>query len=75
VIVAALDGGLACAALNHRCTTDPAVLDGMIARGWTMAGEAATRVFACVPVPERPRDRNVDQAIHAGAFHDQRASR
>ena len=35
---------------NHRYTIDPAVLDGMIARGWTMEGEAATRVFACVPV-------------------------
>jgi uncharacterized delta-60 repeat protein len=34
---------------NHRYTTDPAVLDAMIAQGWTMEGEAATRVFACVP--------------------------
>ena len=37
---------------NHRYTTDPAVLDAMIAQGWTMEGEAATRVFACVPAPE-----------------------
>ena len=36
---------------NHRYTTDPAVLDAMIAQGWTMEGEAATRVFACVPTP------------------------
>jgi hypothetical protein len=35
---------------NHRYTTDPAVLDAMIAQGWIMEGEAATRVFACVPV-------------------------
>ena len=34
---------------NHRYTTDPAVLDAMIAQGWTMEGETATRVFACVP--------------------------
>ena len=36
---------------NHRYTTDPAVLDAMIAQGWIMEGEAATRVFACVPAP------------------------
>lgn len=35
---------------NHRFTTDAAVLDTMIAQGWIMEGEAATRVFACVPV-------------------------
>jgi len=35
---------------NHRYTTDPAVLDAMIARGWVMEGEAATRVFACAPL-------------------------
>ena len=34
---------------NHRYTTEPAVLDAMIAQGWVMEGEAATRVFACVP--------------------------
>ena len=34
---------------NHRYTIDPAVLDAMIAQGWAMEGEAATRVFACVP--------------------------
>ena len=34
---------------NHRYTTEPAVLDTMIAQGWVMEGEAATRVFACVP--------------------------
>ena len=34
---------------NHRYTTEPAVLDAMIAQGWIMEGEAATRVFACVP--------------------------
>jgi uncharacterized delta-60 repeat protein len=37
---------------NHRYTTDPAVLDAMIVQGWVMEGEAATRVFACVPVQE-----------------------
>jgi len=36
---------------NHRYTTDPAILDAMIAQGWIMEGEAATRVFACVPAP------------------------
>ena len=36
---------------NHRYTTDPAVLDAMVAQGWIMEGEAATRVFACVPAP------------------------
>ena len=35
---------------NHRYTTNPAVLDAMIAQGWTMEGEVATRVFACVPL-------------------------
>lgn len=34
---------------NHRYTADPAVLDAMIAQGWTFEGEAATRVFACLP--------------------------
>ena len=37
---------------NHRYTTDPAVLDAVIAQGWTMEGEAATRVFACVPLQD-----------------------
>jgi len=36
---------------NHRYTTDPAILDAMVAQGWIMEGEAATRVFACVPAP------------------------
>lgn len=35
---------------NHRYTADPQVLDAMIAAGWAMEGEAATRVFACVPL-------------------------
>ncbi len=35
---------------NHRYMTDPALLDELIAQGWTMEGEAQTRVFACVPV-------------------------
>ena len=34
---------------NHRFTTSPGILDEMIAKGWTMEGEAQTRVFACVP--------------------------
>lgn len=42
--------GMLTGAPNHRYTTDPAVLDAMIAQGWTMEGEAATRVFACVPL-------------------------
>ncbi len=37
---------------NHRYMTDPAVLDAMIAQGWTMEGEASTRVFACVPLQD-----------------------
>jgi hypothetical protein len=37
---------------NHRYTTDRAVLDAMIAQGWIMEGEAATRVFACVPLQQ-----------------------
>lgn len=36
---------------NHRYTTDPTVLDALIGQGWIMEGEAATRVFACVPAP------------------------
>lgn len=36
---------------NHRYTSDPAVLDQMVAAGWTFEGEAATRVFACLPAP------------------------
>ena len=36
----------------NRYMTDPAVLDTMIAQGWIMEGEAATRVFACVPLQE-----------------------
>ena len=36
---------------NHRYTIDPAILDAMVAQGWIMEGEAATRVFACVPAP------------------------
>ena len=35
---------------NHRYTTNPIVLDNMIARGWVFEGEHHTRVFACVPV-------------------------
>lgn len=35
---------------NHRYTTDPVLLDEMIARGWSFEGEARTRVFACVPL-------------------------
>jgi hypothetical protein len=34
---------------NHRYTTDPAVLDAMMAQGWTLEADAARRVFACVP--------------------------
>lgn len=33
---------------NHRYTMDAAVLDQMIAQGWTMEGDGTTRVFACV---------------------------
>jgi hypothetical protein len=35
---------------NHRYTTDPSVLDQMVAQGWIMEGEAQTRIFACVPL-------------------------
>lgn len=34
---------------NHRYTIDEAVLDAMIAQGWSFEGEVQTRVFACVP--------------------------
>ena len=34
---------------NHRYTIDGAVLDAMIAQGWVMEGDSATRIFACVP--------------------------
>lgn len=37
---------------NHRYTIDARVLDEMVARGWTMEGEARTSVFACVPTDE-----------------------
>jgi len=39
---------------NHRYTIDPLVLDAMIAQGWIMEGEVATRVFACVPIQGGP---------------------
>ena len=35
---------------NHRYTTSLAALTAMIAQGWTFEGEAATKVFACVPL-------------------------
>jgi len=35
---------------NHRYTTDVALMDGMVAQGWTFEGEVQTKVFACVPV-------------------------
>ena len=35
---------------NHRYMSDAALLDEMIGMGWSMEGEAATRVFACLPV-------------------------
>ena len=35
---------------NHRYMADVALLDEMIANGWSMEGEAATRAFACLPV-------------------------
>jgi len=34
---------------NHRYTIESNVLNAMIAQGWTMEGEAQTKVFACVP--------------------------
>lgn len=34
---------------NHRYTIDASVLDAMIAQGWVMEGDSATRIFACVP--------------------------
>jgi hypothetical protein len=36
--------------LNDRCMTGPAVLDGMVAQGWQVEGDAWTRIFACVPL-------------------------
>jgi uncharacterized delta-60 repeat protein len=47
----AYNGGMS-GAPNHRYMTDPALLDAMVAQGWIMEGEAATRVFACVPAQE-----------------------
>jgi hypothetical protein len=35
---------------NHRYTIEPSVLDEILACGCSMEGEAATRVFACVPL-------------------------
>ena len=35
---------------NHRYTPDVALLDGVVAQGWTFEGEVQTKVFACVPV-------------------------
>ena len=37
---------------NHRYTIDAGILDQMVAKGWIMEGEAATRVFACVPAQD-----------------------
>jgi len=37
---------------NHRYTIEPALLDQMIAQGWTMEGQGDARVFACVPLQE-----------------------
>jgi len=34
---------------NHRFTTDPAVLDQMIAAGWQFEGDGNTRAAGCVP--------------------------
>jgi Repeat of unknown function (DUF5648) len=34
---------------NHRYTTSLAILNQMLAAGWTFEGNAATKVFACVP--------------------------
>ena len=34
---------------NHRYTTNPGILDMMLAQGWAFEGEANTKVFACVP--------------------------
>jgi uncharacterized delta-60 repeat protein len=34
---------------NHRYTSDPAIVDQMIAQGWIFEGEAQTRIFACIP--------------------------
>jgi uncharacterized delta-60 repeat protein len=39
---------------NHRYTLDPATVEAMLAQGWIVEGEAATRVFACVPVQNDP---------------------
>jgi uncharacterized delta-60 repeat protein len=36
---------------NHRYTTSRDILDQMLAAGWVFEGQAATRVFACVPAP------------------------
>ena len=35
---------------GHRYMDDPALLDAMIAQGWSFEGDASTRVFACVPI-------------------------
>lgn len=35
---------------NHRYTSDPETLDQMIAQGWSMEGEASSRIYACIPV-------------------------
>ena len=37
---------------NHRYTVDVAVLDAMVSQGWTMEGDALTRIFTCVPLQE-----------------------
>jgi hypothetical protein len=34
---------------NHRYTTSAAILDQMLAAGWSFEGNATTRAFACVP--------------------------
>ena len=33
---------------NHRYTTDPALVDAMVAQGWIVEGDDLTRIYACV---------------------------
>jgi hypothetical protein len=42
---------------NHRYTTDRVLLDQLVSERWTMEGDAATSIFACVPRPDAPFER------------------
>jgi hypothetical protein len=47
-----LYNGGAGGAPNHRYTIDTSIVDAMRTSGWTLEGDGATGIFACVPAPQ-----------------------